>query len=214
MAQSWRGSPSSLAVALACGALFMPGTGAAQVGVGIRVGAATSSHLVRDSIVESITVKPNAAPTIGLRVEYGLRSRFYAAADLGLAWSDLQSTGDSASTTITRLTLWNPMAAVGMTLAPWLSGEVRAGLLVYDPRERAGTLFSAGAPVEPTLGLGLGAEHVLGAAFRFGVRMQYDVHWFTTPALETRGYRGETTVHRATLSLTVTRGFGRATTTR
>lgn len=182
---------------------------AAQVSLGLRVGVVGSSELVHDSIVEPISVRPRLAPAIAARVSLPFRGRFHFSADLGVSRSDLESRADT-TTVVTSLTVWAPTAAVGFAPLPWIQTEARLGLLIYDPSITAATLFGDGAPVTPLLGLGLNLLRGLGAGFGAAIHVQYDVHRFTTDALEARGFTGRTAVHRVSVGLSLSRDFGHA----
>jgi len=188
----------------------LPGPVVAQAFVGVRLGAIGSSRLVRDSIVDPIAVRPALAPPLGLRAGTALRGRYGVAADLSVSRSDLQNQGDTSTSTITALTVWSPSVALTMNATGWLGLEARLGAIIYDPEETAGTLFSDGSPVTAALGLGVIAQRALGRQWGGSVALQYDAHRFTTNALQTRGFTGETVVHRLAMSVMLFRRFGDA----
>jgi hypothetical protein len=189
----------------------LPDPVGAQVDVGIHLGAVATSRLVRDSIVDPIAVRPALAPMLGLRVATTLKGLYGIAADLSVSRSNLESHSDTGSTTLTALTLWSPSVALHMQPTSWLGLEARVGAIIYDPAETTGNLFSEGSPVAPTLGLGIALQRALGSHFAGALALQYDAHRFTTNALQTRGFTGETVVHRVAMSVTLSRRFGRAT---
>ncbi|HEX9633485.1 MAG TPA: hypothetical protein VGA02_13575 [Gemmatimonadales bacterium] len=200
--------PAALAVtALACG-LVAPAA-QAQVSLGIGVGAVASSNLVTDSIVEVIAVRPRIAPQLTIRVERPLSGRYRVAGEVSVSHSSVMAHGDT-STRVTGLTLWAPVIAIEAAATAWLGAEARLGALIYQPGERESTLFSDGAPIAPTLGLGLRAERGLTSGIRGSLQLRYDLHRFTTTRLRVRGFTGETVVHRVALSVAIHRGFGRA----
>jgi hypothetical protein len=139
---------------------------------------------------------------------FPFRGTLWLTGDLEVSRSDLQSTGDTAATTITGLTVWAPTVALGTPLTPWLRAEARVGALFYAPSDRAGNLFSDGAPVEPALGIGLFVERALGRWLRGALHARYDIHRFTTATLEARGFDGKTVVHRVGISVSLSRRFG------
>lgn len=192
---------------LACGAL--PPDAAAQVSVGVGLGAVRSSNLVRDSIVEPIAVRPRMAPQLEIRVTTPLSDRYQVAGELVVSHSTLMAHGDS-STPVTGLTVWAPAAGLDAVATSWLRVEARLGLLLYHPADPQGTLFSAGSPVTPVLGLGLRGARAIGGGLAGAVHVRYDVHRFTTSQLETRGFTGQTIVHRVSLGVSLHRSFGGA----
>lgn len=199
---------TALVVAVFVGGLLPP-TAGAQVSVGIGVGAVASSNLVKDSIVEAIAVRPRIAPQLALRVEGPLAGRYRLAGELSVSHSSLMAHGDT-STRVTGLTLWAPVIAIEAAVTPWLGAEARLGALLYQPGERQGTLFSDGAPVTPTLGVGLRAERALTGGISGSLHVRYDLHRFTTTRLKARGFTGETAVHRVAVGVAFHRRFGRA----
>lgn len=192
-------------------ALWPPPAAEAQVVLGLGLGAVGSSALVRDSIVEAIAVRPRIAPQLALRAETPLGGRYAVAAEIAVSSSDLAAHGDTTSATITRLAVWVPTVGLYARMTPWLRATARIGAIVYDPGESAGTLFAEGAPIDPVVGVGLLAEHRFGDRFHGAVTVQYDAHQFTTTALQSRGFSGETVVHRIAFGISLTRTFGRAT---
>jgi len=169
-----------------------------------------SSNLVTDSIVEAIEVRPQIAPQLELRIHKPLSARYRLAGDLSVSRSSVKAYGVTSSSTITSLTLWSPGVALAAAATPWLGVEARLGALIYDPGDTDGTLFADGAPVTPVLGLALHAEHALSGALTGALHVRYDVHRFTTDALKTRGFTGETVVHRIAFGITLHRRLGRA----
>lgn len=195
------------AATLAC-ALPLPAR--AQVSLGLGIGVVASTRLVTDSIVEAIAVRPRIAPQVQLRIETALSGRYHLAGDLFVSRSPLMAHGPSASTRITSLTVWSPGVALRAAATPWLGAEARLGILIYDPGDTEGTLFADGAPVTPQLGLALLAERAFGTTLAGTLQLRYDVHRFTTTSLKTRGFTGETIVHRIAVGVALYRRMGRA----
>lgn len=198
-------------VVLSCGP---PPAARSQVTIGLGLGGVASTHLVRDSIVETIAVRPQVAPQVTVRVEAPLAGRYRLSGDLAVSHSNVMAHGSGASTKVTGLTLWSPGVSLRAAAAPWLGAEARIGILIYDPGDTGGTLFADGAPVTPQIGLGLHAERALGGALAASLDLRYDVHRFTTSSLRARGFTGGTVVHRVALGLTLYRRLGRVPTTR
>ena len=192
------------AAALALAAM-VPATGpaAAQVRVGIRTGLVATSALVRDSIVETISLRPNPALTVGADIETQLTPSARVAVGLSLGRSDLVSRSPNGNIPVTTLTVWHPSVMLRQRATDWLSVEVHLGALLYDPSRRDGTIFRDGAPVEPVLGVGLEAVRPVSRRLLIGAGVGYDVHRFTTSTLQIRGFSGETTVHRVRVHMTL-----------
>jgi hypothetical protein len=177
--------------------------GRADAQVGLQVGVAVSSNLVSDSFVTRFSVRPNPALALGVTGEARL-DRYRVGASITVSRSDLIGREPQGNFTVTRLTIWHPGVYLRQPLRPWLSGEVRVGLVIYDPSLREGTLFRDGVPVQASLGLGLRVERRLGAV-ALGVAGQYDIHRFSTPQLRAQGYTGQSYVHRIAAYLSLRR---------
>jgi hypothetical protein len=180
------------------------------VSLGVGVGIVASSRLVRDSIVDALTVRPQLAPQVQVRVEAALTPRYDVAGDVSVSRSSLMAIGTGESTRITTLTLWSPGVTLRARATSWLGAEARLGVLIYDPGATEGTLFADGSPVTPQVGVGLRAERALGAALAGTLHMRYDVHRFTTNSLKARGFTGETLVHRVAVGVTLYRKLSHA----
>jgi hypothetical protein len=196
---------------LAAGPLLLcAGAAGAQVTVALRLGAVGSTNLVKDSVVETLDVRPLVAPQLGIRASLPVGGHYTVGAGLAVSRSDLRATGDTGTTTVTALTMWSPSVFLQAEIVPWLRAEAHLGAQIYDPGETVGTLFSQGAPIDPSLGLGLVMERALGNRLVASLFVDYDVHRFTTTALNARGFTGETVVHRIAVGLSLGREFGHA----
>jgi hypothetical protein len=172
--------------------------------VTLQLGVVASTALVRDSFVEAFPVRANPALVAGLSAEAHV-DRYRVGVSLNVSRSDLMRRESISTSPVTRLTIWHPAVYLRQPLRPWLSGEARLGLVIYHPSVRSGTLFRNGAPVQPALGVGLRVERRVGRGVAVGIAGQYDLHRFSTPALRTEGFTGDTFVHRVTFSLGVRR---------
>jgi hypothetical protein len=181
--------------------MLMPCALSAQVTFGARVGAVWSSNLVRDSIVTAVTTRPNIGPLIALRVELPVRTRYRLAGEFAASRSSLVAHSSDGNVSVTGLTVLAPALALRVPAKPWLTGEARVGAVLYAPSRKSGTLFSAGAPIKPSLGVGLAADRPLGRSWVLAIALQYDVHKFTTTALRAQGFRDASVVHRIALML-------------
>lgn len=176
----------------------------AQIRVGVRGGALATSALVRDSIVQPVSVRPGVAPNLGFWIESQLNAAWRVSAGLGMAWSRVSRHSPGSAEKVVPLTVWSP--TVGLTRR--LGGaQVRAsiGAVVYHPDHSDGNLFSEGAPIIPLLGLALGIEHEMINSIRYALELGYDAHRFTTTSLRNNGFSGEQLVHRLSLSVSLSR---------
>lgn len=189
--------------------MLAPSVLPAQVTFGARLGAVWSSNLARDSIVTTVTTRPNIAPLIGLRVELPIYNTYRLAAEVAASHSTLVGRSSDGNASVTGLTVLSPTLAFRVPANPWLAGEARVGAALYTASRKTGTLFSAGVPIEPTLGLGIAADRPLGRSWVVAVALQYDVHKFTTTALRAHGFVDASVVHRVALMLALShRGNG------
>ena len=180
----------------------------AQIRAGVQLGVVTSSDLLQDSIVSPITLGPNSTFFAGLALDTEIDRRFRVGAALRVSRSDLVSRSPGDTNTVATLTIWHPSAILSHQLGPWLAAEAGVGVLIYKPDRRTGTIFSAGTPIEPVVGLALSGTRRLGRLISISLDLGYDVHRFSTQRLQTVGFKGKTTVHRVSLSLTLRRISG------
>ncbi|MBI4420752.1 MAG: hypothetical protein HY560_08000 [Gemmatimonadetes bacterium] len=184
-------------------ALALPA--AAQTRIGLQAGVIATSPLVRDSIVEPLSVRPDPAPTIGFWLETRLDATYRLGLGLATAWSRLARRSPSETVEVVPLTVWSPALTLRRDLRPGVSARATLGAMVYDPDHRAGTLFSQGSPVIPVVGAGLSYDRSVGGDLLLRIDLGYDVHRFTTTALRDRGFSGERAVHRVGVSVGVSR---------
>jgi hypothetical protein len=188
------------------GLLASAGPAAAQVRVGLHLGPIGSTRLVRDSIVEPVTVRPNIGLAAALTAETSVTGGYRAGVRLTATRSNVEThSASQGSAPVTTLTLWHPAAFLRHSIVPWLSAEARLGMFFYAPSQRTGTFFRDGVSPRPALGLGLGIERPLGSRMALEALVTYDVHRFSTAALRAAGFTGETVVHRFGLQLGVHR---------
>ena len=202
--------------AIACAIVLLasvPGSGAAQVFLEAQGGALVGSNLVRDSIVQGVTVRPQPAPTFALRIGSHLSDTYAAALSLRWARSNLIRRELDQAETIMGLTVWSGSLALRRQLAPWASVEASVGGIKYAPgsAERDGTIFQDDAPLLPTVGVGARIERRLGSRWRVGLDAAYDFHRFTTQALRATGLGQHRSVHRVAAAVIVRRTLNDAT---
>jgi hypothetical protein len=178
----------------------------AQLRIGLHLGPVASTRLVRDSIVEPVSVRPNVSLAAGLTAETALTGGYSAGIRLTATRGDLVSrTALQGSARVTTLTVWHPAGFLRHDVVPGLVAEARLGLFLYSPSRRGGTFFRDGVSPRPALGLGLGLRRPLGRAMSVEAVATYDVHRFSTPALRAAGFTGETVVHRFGIQLGIHR---------
>lgn len=170
------------------------------------LGARYGSALVRDLVVNPLTVAQDVGPALAIGVitpvERGWSGE--AAVDLTLTGLTRQESGTTAA--LGDLRTLAVTAAVRRTIVPALSARVGAGALLYFPAERIGIFRSGTDRVTPVGILGLTVAPTWGARYGLAVDVRYDVHRFLTPALRSVGFTDGTVVHRVALSARA--GFG------
>lgn len=191
----------------------LPATGTAQIFAEAQGGVLFGSNLVRDSIVQDLTVGPQPAPTFALRVGSELTNLFAVALSLRWARSDLVRRELDQTTSIIPLTVWSASLAVRRHLTPWASVEGSFGGIKYAPSSdtREGTIFQDDAPLVPAAGVAARIERRVGLRWRVGLEAAYDFHRFTTQALRATGLGQHRSVHRVAATLIVRRTLTDAT---
>jgi len=187
-------------------AVFAP-PAVAQTRVGARVGLALSSVLVRDSITQPLAARSNLAPAIGFWFDNRLGSTYRLDLGLTMAWSRLRQRGPNGAREIVPLTLWSPTLSLSRTVIPGVTARATVGAMIYDPDRTRATLFSKGSPVLPLVGAGITVERPLKDGLLLTADLGYDLHRFTTTTLRNQGFVGERLVHRAMLSLGLSRAL-------
>ncbi|MSR06464.1 MAG: hypothetical protein EXR93_05265 [Gemmatimonadetes bacterium] len=193
--------PAVLLVALC--AFTTPAT--AQLRIGLRAGVTGSSALVTDSIVQRISARTAPAPNLGFTLENDLDSLWRVALGFSTSWAHLSRHSGDSSEVIVPLTVWTPTLSLSRVMLRSIVARASIGAIAYDPDHTDGNLFSGGAPILPLVGFGLGTERTAGNGLRMIIELAYDLHRFTTTKLRDDGFSGAQSVHRLTLSLTLSR---------
>lgn len=187
-----------LAAALA---LTHAATAAAQVRVTALAGVTGSSALVNDQIFEDIELKPALAPTFLLSASLPVASKLRLSLDLGYGSSsaDLSESGEDAGD-LGSIGVLTAAAALEGPLVSRLSWRLSLGVLQYFPSDETG-VFRDGVPVAGLFGAGLDWRQPLSDRWTGVAGIRYDLHLFTTPALESAGFSGSQQVSRVGLAI-------------
>jgi len=186
----------------AVGLVAFAAPASAQISLEARAGAQFSSILVRDSINQEITVGAKPAPSVGLTAVSRLNDTWHLS--LGIRWSksDLARREAGQEVTILPLTVWTGMLALRRPLTYWAAVEGTIGAIRYAPSgELDGTIFQDNAPLLPAAGLAVRVEKGLGSRWGVGLEAAYDLHRFTTQALQAADIREHRSVHRVAVSV-------------
>jgi len=164
----------------------------------IAVGARYGTALVHDSIVTPFAVRPAVAPALSAAAYLPLKPPWQGVATLDASITRI-SRHDSDGTTTNLGRLSTIMFCVGLRrdISKKLSAGLDIGGLKYLPADETG-IFNLGAG--PLAGVGgLVMEWQLSPGL--AIEARYDIHQFTTPALDAEGFTSATLVQRVTLSL-------------
>jgi len=182
-----------LAAALA---LAAPAPAAAQVRLTGLIGVTGSSALVTDQIFQQIEIKPALAPTFLLSASIPIATRLRASLDLGYGSSAAELTEEGQPTRdLGTLGAFSASAALVGPLVSRLSWRLSLGVLQYIPSDKEG-VFSDGVPAAALFGAGLDWRQPLSDHWAGVIGVRYDLHLFSTTALEAAGFSGSQQVSR------------------
>ena len=179
----------------------------AQTRIAIHAGAIGSSTLVRDSIVQAFSVRPDIGPSIGFAVETTLNSRYRLAAGLGTTWGHLRRHQSGESPEVVPLSAWTPTVSLSRRIYRDLAACASIGAIIYRADRSAANLFRGGSSPMPIVGLGVRADRPIAGGLQLSLFLGYDVHRFSTPALADADFNGQRPVHRLSASVGVSRGL-------
>ena len=185
----------AIAGAVAC--LVCP-EGRTQAVVRVVAGARLSTPLVRDSIVTPFTVRASVAPVIGLGLKTALKPGWRFDALLEGSSSHVARHDQSGATgDLGRVTTVSVTLGVERRITHPVSAGISVGALKYFASDQIG-IFRQGTGTLAALGA-LTLEY---RVWRHGTAsLRYDVHQFTTPALDAEGFSSGRAVYRVALAL-------------
>ncbi len=173
----------------------------AQVTAEVLVGAAWSSPLVEDVIVNAITLQPQIAPGLTASVGTWLNARYHVGGRIRWARSDLKRHELGERTSVLPLTVWTGTIVFERKMWRSVAAEVWFGGIKYAAGGDAdGTVFQDGSSLMATLGLGVRADRAITDRLTIGIHVGYDAHQFDTQTLRTAGFTGGRIVHRVAVS--------------
>jgi hypothetical protein len=196
---------SILILAALCGASVPALQG--QTDYYARLGAVGASDLLRDVIVDEITVRQSIAPMLALGASLPVGPGGYR---LGL--EGMLASGKFHSRESDEDADLGTLRTAGLLLN--LEGPLRAGLrwrlglggLKYWPSEDEG-VFRGGGPIRFLVGAGIDYRRPVLAAWDFMASARYDFHRFTTDELDRRGFSQTQGVSRVSLSVGLARSL-------
>jgi hypothetical protein len=174
----------------------------AQLSLRVSAGIRYSSTLVHDSIVAPFDVRAALAPAVALTITAPLERGWAAQATFDGSSSHLvRHDAGGATADLGRLTAATVAVGLRRRLPAGFAAAAAVGALKYFPADETG-IFRLGSG--PLAGLGvltLDYRLPLGGRARLALEVRYDVHRFSTPALDEEGFTSARTVQRVSLSL-------------
>jgi len=203
--------PRRVWLALALAVLPLPA--AAQFHLEARAGVQFSSVLATDSIIQTLSVAPDLAPSAVLAGDAALGKDWSVTVAVRWSRSDLTRREAGQKYAVLPLTVWSGTVGLRRQLTPSISVEGTAGGIKYAPNgdRRDGTIFQDDAPLLPTAGVAARFERRLGGRWRVGLEAAYDFHRFTTQTLLASGLSSARSVHRVAVSVVLRRAMTHAT---
>jgi len=190
-----------LAVLLAAGP---PGLHA-QTEYYARAGAVGASDLLRDAIVNEITVRQSIAPMIAIGGSLPIGARGYrAGVEATLASGGFHRREAGASTDLGTIRTGTLMLDLEGPIHRQFRWRLGLGGIKYWPADDSG-IFLQGGSLRLLAGAGLDYRHPVLPRWDLLTSLRYDFHRFTTGELESRGFSQTQGVSRVSLSVGLSR---------
>ncbi len=170
-----------------------------------RVGVVGASNLLRDAIVERITVRQSIAPMVaaGGSVPIGTKG-FRANAEATFASGKFHRNENGAKVDLGTLRTATLMLGLEGSLGLGLRWRGGLGVIQYWPSEHEG-IFLSGGTTRFLAGGGIDYRHSAFANWDLMTSARYDFHRFRTGTLEDRGFSQAQAVSRISLSVGLSR---------
>ena len=170
-----------------------------------RVGAVGASNLLRDVLVDEITVRQSIAPMIALGASLPIESRGYRVGLEGTLSSgkfhSREGGSDTDLGTLRTATLLLNLAGPIFADFRWSAG---LGGIQYWPADKQG-IFASGGTRRFLAGGGVEYRRPVLAKWDLMSTLHYDFHRFTTQTLKDRGFSQTQGVSRVSLSVGLSR---------
>lgn len=170
-----------------------------------RIGAVGASRLVRDVIVNEITVRQSIAPMLALGASLPISARGYRVGIEGtLASGKFHSSESGAETSLG--TIRTATLLLGLEGPLYRELRWRAGLggIQYWPKDDTG-IFASGGTTRFLAGAGVDYRRPVLNRWDLMSSLRYDFHRFTTDELNRRGFSQTQGVSRISLSVGLAR---------
>jgi hypothetical protein len=172
-----------------------------------RVGAVGASDLLRDVIVNRITVRQSVAPMLAVGGSLPLGARgFRAGAEATLASGGFHSREAGTSTDLGTIRTGTLMLDLEGPILRELRWRLGLGGIRYWPKDDSG-IFLQGGSLRLLAGAGLDYHHAVLPRWDLMTSLRYDFHRFTTDELERRGFSQTQGVSRVSISIGLSRGM-------
>ncbi len=189
-------------------ALLAPAGGSAlraQTEYHARLGAVGATNLVRDAIVNEITVRQSIAPMLALGASLPISTRGYRAGlEATLASGKFHSSESGADTDLGTLRTATLLLGVEGPLYRTLRWRVGLGGIRYWPADEDG-IFRAGGPTRFLAGAGVDYRRPVLAHWDLMTSAHYEFHRFTTDELKARNFSQTQGVNRVSVSAGLSR---------
>ncbi len=170
-----------------------------------RIGAVGASNLLRDAIVDEITVRQAIAPMVALGASLPIGARgFRVGLEGTLASGKFHSSESGTDTDLGTLRTATIMLGLEGPLHRAFRWRAGLGGLQYWPADKEG-IFLAGGATRFLAGAGLDYRRPLRPTWDLMGSLRYDFHRFTTDELKARGFSQTQAVSRVSLSVGLSR---------
>ena len=181
---------------------------AAQTTYYARLGAIGASNLLRDVIVDEITVRQSIAPLLALGGSLPLGARGYRVGlEATIASGKFHSSESGSDTDLGTIRTGTVMLQLDGPLYRQFRWQAGLGGIQYWPKDKDG-IFQEGGKLRFLAGAGVNYVRPVLPKWDLMTSLRYDWHRFTTDELERRGFSQAQGVSRVSLSI----GLGRSLT--
>ena len=182
---------------------------AAQTTYYARLGAVGASNLIRDVIVDEITVRQSIAPMLAVGAALPFSERGYRVGlEATLASGKFHSSENGSDTDLGTVRTGTLMLLLDGPLYREFRWTAGLGGIKYWPKDQDG-IFREGGKLRLLAGAGLDYRRPVMPKWDFMTSLRYDWHRFTTDELERRGFSQTQGVSRISLSVGLSRSVTR-----
>lgn len=170
-----------------------------------RLGAVGTSDLLRDVIVNEITVRQSIAPMLAIGASLPLGGRGYRAGLEGtLVSGKFHSSEGGTDTDLGTLRTGSVMLNLEGPIVRAITWRAGLGILQYWPKDKEG-IFRESGKARFLAGGGVDYRRPVLPEWDLMTSVRYDWHRFTTDELKTLGFTGSQAVHRIAASVGLAR---------